>query len=246
VRLENKILGLFVLTLTSALAAPPTLQEAEQFYRSQEWERARVAYDTIYASRRPESSLPASFYYNYGTILMRAGQPGAAYIHLRKAESLAPFNADIRHNRRLSAEQVSPTARASMPYTWLAWWPAELRFLPWQVWLCGFLLTTAPALWLTIWRPKSVWRPVLLALSIPLLLIGMLAGWQARQHVAGALQTSTLRSGPGTTFPEISKLEAGSLVNKEETRDGWVKVRYRRNLQDIVGWIELPTILEIL
>jgi hypothetical protein len=183
---------------------------------------------------------PAEFFYNLGTLALQANSTGEAFALLSKASYLAPLSSDIRHNLRLAREKLSPTASQSRPASWIGWWPATLRALPWQFFLLVSLLALAPLQWFLADKKFSAqsWHGTAAAVS---LLFALIAGgnfWQNRTPMAGTLRAAKLLSGPATSFPEISNLEAGSLVNAEEERDGWHKVRFVGIAgETVVGWL---------
>jgi len=70
---------------------------------------------------------------------------------------------------------------------------------------------------------------------------------QMRVPVYGVMALAKVKSGPGTTFTDITTLEPGSLVNQEASRDGWLKIRFLKEEADVetVGWVEPGTVLEV-
>jgi uncharacterized protein YraI len=92
-------------------------------------------------------------------------------------------------------------------------------------------------------RLPKAWFAAGAALLIALSALGFA---QSYLPAFGLLKATKVRSGPGASFPEITSLEPGSLVNVDGNRDGWLKVRFTRGSSaEIVGWIEPTVALEV-
>jgi len=229
-------------------AAPPTSRadtasEAEKLYAEGQFEKSRQQFKTALAENPARG---AAFFYNYGTAALQAGATGEAFVALQRATLSAPFDSDIQNNFRRSATNLPATVKSVQPVSWLPWWPPTLRAITWKIWLLISFLFLAPFLWLS--RNKGevgmgAWGS--LAGAMLFLLITGLSAWQSRFLAGGIVTTTKVLSGPAPTYPGISSLEAGALVNVEEKREGWSKLRYRNaNLQETVGWVESPSVLE--
>jgi hypothetical protein len=224
------------------LAGQAELDQAEKLYQAGDWEKASQAYKTE-AAGEPER-LPAAFFYNYGTVLAKAGSFGPAYIALLRAAYLQPFDADTKFNLQQVEQRIPAAVRAIQPASWYSWWPASLRALPWQGWLIAALLFSGLALLRLPSRPA---RLGCTAVSCALLLTVGFSRWEARAHVYGVVALAKVKSGPAFTFSDITELEPGSLVSRETTRDGWIKIRFFRGdaVSETVGWVEPGKVLEV-
>jgi tetratricopeptide (TPR) repeat protein len=242
--LAGKLILVFAISLLIvpiASAAPsPLLSKAETAFGEGQWESAREIYRDMMQDR---PDLPSGFYYNYGTIALRAGSAGEAFVLLQKAALSDPLDRDVRANFQLARAQLPEKARSIQPATWVSWWPA--RGISWQAWLLAAMLTIGPFLWAKSRRRRSqAWQEVLAVAGLFLLIGGFLAVWQLRSPAAGLLTAAKVFSGPGPSFLEITSLEAGSLVNLEEAREGWTKIRFRAGQGPATaGWLETPALL---
>jgi hypothetical protein len=248
-KLKKFLLPVALLAFTAPLcrADEAALERAAKFAQAGEWDQARKSYQAELAAHPDPATLPPAFYYDYGTALARAGASGEAYVHLLRAAFASPFDGDARHNLHLVENQVPMAARAVQPATWMSWWPESFRVLPWKLWVALGLLATAAALALARLTDRSVTIGAAV-IGLALLLCGALTWAQARSPVFGVVALAKVKSGPGSTFSDITTLEAGSLVNQEAVRDGWLKIRFVRpdSVEERVGWVEPLTVLRIL
>lgn len=226
------------------LSAAEALDQAEKLYQSGEWEKSRQAYKALLATEN-SATLPAAFFYNLGTASGKSGAWGESYVALLRAAFDMPFDSDVRANLREVENSVPAAVRAVRPAEWYAWWPSQLRFWPWQAWAIAGLLASALMLILRRNSRSSAW--VACAMLSLFFLFGSALTWlQTHVAVAGALEIAKIKSGPGSTFSDITTLEPGSLVSKEATRGGWLKIRFLREGSEIVGWVEPKSMLEVI
>lgn len=231
---------------TAAPAPANSLDRAEQLARNGDWEKARQLYKEQLAAKDP-ASLPPSFFFNYGTILAKAGAPGEAYVALMRAAFAMPFDSDTKHNLRLAENQVPATVRAVEPASWYSWWPGSLRGIPWKLWVAIGLLASAAFLALARLLDRTVAASAGVV-ALALLAWGGLAWSQQRLPVYGVMALTKVKSGPANTFSDILQLEPGSLVNEEIEKDGWLKIRFQKSgsEEDSVGWVEPASVLRVL
>jgi Bacterial SH3 domain len=235
---------LLVLLPCIATADSANLEQAEKLFQSGEWDKARAAYAAELAASDPRA-LPAAFFYNYGTVLAKAGAAGEAYVSLLRAAFAQPFDGDTRVNLLL-AERATPAAALSVrPALWLPFWPASLRLWPLQLWLCAALALSAMALAV----PKGRLLQVRISLGILAAVLSLASGLvysQSYLPVSGLVKSAKVRSGPGNSFPEITTLDPGALVNVDGERDGWLKIRFARSESaETVGWLEPSVALPV-
>jgi hypothetical protein len=221
------------------------LQDALKLSAEKQWGKATELYRSL---NKKSDSLSPAFYFDYGTTALQAGLTGEANAMLWRAAFAAPFDNDIRGNLEITQEKLAPDVRAVRPATWFSWWPEGARTLPWQIpVLCGLLLL-GPVL-LSVGRKRRALSPAMLSLAglaSVALFVGGFSAWQTSTPAAGVVQSTSVNSGPGASYPQITSIQAGSLVNLEESRDGWSKIRYvDSRLQESVGWVESSTVLKL-
>ena len=219
------------------------MAEADKLYAEGQFEKARLAYA---ATLQETPDQPTSFFYNFGTIALQSGKMGEAYVLLKKAALASPFDSQIQNNLRQAQEKISPALKAIQPVSWFSWWPVNARAVAWPIWLIASLLLLLPASWALRGSDRlQAWEWSALALSGFCFFGTLASAWQDRMPAAGIIAEAKVLSGPEKTYPGISALEPGSLVNIEEVRGNWLKVRYfDANHQETVGWVESPTALK--
>lgn len=240
-KIAAKFLLVFCFCLNPCFAADSDPSKAEELYRSGEWSKASDAFKSIVEPLIQQNAAAPWLLFNYGTALFRAGSVPEAYSLLLKAHYLAPLDGDIRHNLKMVADKIPDQTKKILPSTWYSWWPDSIRPLPTEIWLSFFLLFTALFLWCAATGSKKIYS--FLAASALFGFICFFAYSQNTVPVAVVLKDGRLRSGPDPKFQEITSVVGGALVNLEETRDSWVKIRYSTEEKETVGWLEAPTVL---
>jgi hypothetical protein len=188
--------------------------------------------------------MPAAFYYNFGTASLRAGKAGPATVYLLKALADAPFDRDTNYNLGMAQSALSPNARATRPASWLSWWPTAWHFLPFEIFCIPFLISLGILFWSVAGAKVKKNLPVLATVTLLFLGFSGLGYLQTQATAAGVVNSAKVKSGPGSSFPEITALEAGSTVDVEEFREGWTKIRFSTATSaELVGWIEPGAIL---
>lgn len=215
--------------------------QADTTASAPDWEKSRAEYS---AKLKENPAQPAAFFYNYGTAAMQAAAPGEGFVALTKAFRMAPAESDIRTNLALARTKTSGIALQTQPATWISWWPADLRAIPTASLAIIGLLFLAPFLYASTRNRGDWWRWPAGSLAMIFLLTACLAAWDRREPEGGVLLLTKVLAGPAKSFPEIGSLEPGSLVNIEEERDGYYKIRYV-NAQPpaTVGWVEVGSVL---
>lgn len=229
-----------------AAKADTTASQAEELYRSGDWKKAAEAYKGLTEASLKEGKVSAPLLYNYGTALAKAGSIGEAYVVFWKAFYLAPLDGDIRFNLTLAETKLPEALKSVKPATWFSWWPKIAQPFSFKIWLCIALLFSAVLIWLLKVNAPSAPKMSCGAVLLIFLGLSLLSFYQNNEKAAGLMSTTKIRSGPNDSFPEITTLDTGSLVNLEEMRDGWYKIRFQSaQNQETVGWIPSATVLEI-
>ena len=218
------------------------LDDAEQSFRSGNHGAAQEKYLDIIQKNQNKNL--GFLLYNVGTVALSKGDAAIAYAYLTKARFADPFDSDILHNQQAAKMKLSGTAINAVPSSWISWWPENLRVLPINLFLTVALLLSS--LWLgTILLSRPQFQVVFASAFTLSLAILALQVYQIHTPLAGIVRASTLKSGPGTAFSDITKMEPGAIVSFEEARDGWAKLRFRLtgSTEEIVGWLELSSVL---
>lgn len=183
--------------------------------------------------------------FNLGVVSTKMNQFGEAFVYFTGALWANPFFHEAKEARNLAASKIPPSQLTTRPQTWFSWIGDDLRFYSWQPWF--FIALIFSAVFLRYAPKKGQWESWhwgTLGLFLVTFSMGSLLVLEARQDVAGILQNTKVLSGPDRTFPEITSLAPGALVNVEEKKSTWLKIRYQNTgKKEAVGWIESPTAL---
>jgi tetratricopeptide (TPR) repeat protein len=197
---------------------------ANELYAKGKFAEAAAAYDAILKTGAQSPAL----LFNHGNAEFKAGHLGQAIAAYRRAELLAPRDAELRANLAFVRNQVQG---------------ATLRESRWQNWAGTLTLNegavlTAVLFWLTFAlltvrqiRPALVPRFknatwILLALT---LFSGTVLGLQAANHFSAATavvmaDNVTARSGPFDDAQSAFTVRDGAELSVLDRRDGWVQV----------------------
>lgn len=241
--LRNLFLLWALLLPLKALADPSNLEQAEKHYQAGEWEKAHQLYKTELTS---SGEKPPSFFFNYGTVAAKAGFAGEGYVAILHAAFLSPLDGDIRFNLRQVEARVPAAALAVRPASWFSWWPRSLQIFPWKLW--AFLALTLSGGVLLLLRTSFRSLGLICSPISGLFFAAALFAWlQAGSPIVGSISPAIVKSGPGKSFSDITTLEPGALANKEEIREGWIKVRFQKMEanEDTVGWVEPGTVIDV-
>jgi hypothetical protein len=175
--------------------------------------------------------------YNIGNTMMRLGRTSEAIAHYRRAQWLAPGDADIQANLELAAEQLSaPVPKLPLTRSLTGWWTpgtwqSVFISLCWVTAGIGFGVTALPRL-----RPLAFWT---LPPAAVLLLISALGTWaslpsrfSSEAVVAGPQGITRFEPLPDAT--EQHSLPGGSVVRITGKTRNWVQVE----TDDARGWMK--------
>lgn len=196
----------------------------------------------------------ASYYYNVGTLHLHLSRLGPAVAYLEKARRMDPFDLDARRNlslARAQLEKVLGPDRVDPAGTWLTSLSDELApeqaralvgitalVLAW-IWILGFRRTRR--LGTTLGSAPSIGGIALLGSA---LFLFALTRWEVSSRPATFLEPAAVRSGPGPSFLELSKIDAGTKIrvigSQSVAGDTWWQVRYAAGS---VGWAQAKSLL---
>jgi len=258
------VIALFVANQTLLLAKPPvaateTMHTANQLYESGQYARAAQGYQQLADQGFADSAL----YYNLGNAYFKLGDYGRAILNYRRAEQLAPRDADIQTNLNLGRtqvvdqfeENVEETAAVNENFvsrlgkvtqTWLTL--NELAVITLGVW---FLFSVLVIVISNLTKGSSLRESlqyVLVATSL-VLTIGIISLGSRLyvEHsnpegviVAGEIAVT---SGPGSQYVTEFSLHSGTEVSLVEQRQNWVRLAVPDS--DLQGWVPVNAVAEI-
>lgn len=238
--LRTPLLGLFLLgwmAPASRLAASPAEEfvAANQLYEQQKYEEAATAYEKVLAA----GQVSAPLYFNLGNARFQAGHPGQALAAYRRAEALAPRDADLRANLQFVREKVhngNPPARAA--------WEQFVGRLTANEWA----VLTSLGLWtlflaLLGGQMKPALQKTLRNVAFGGLAAGVLFGTglalaarsQVSQQTAVVIQAEAVaRLGPFESSKSAFSAPDGLELPVLSRQNGWVQVT---DAKGQIGWI---------
>jgi tetratricopeptide (TPR) repeat protein len=212
---------------------------ANKFYAEGKFAAAANAYESILQGGAQSPAL----LFNCGNAEFKAGNLGKAIAAFRRAESLAPRDAEIRANLDFTRNQVQgSTVRDSR---WQNWFNA-LTLNEWT-------LLVAIAFWLTfILLAARQLRPALIPklktattfFALLTIFSGAILGVQAANHFSNATAVvisaeATARSGPFDEAQSAFTVHDGAELSILDRHDGWVQVA---DASGKSGWLPLKQV----
>lgn len=233
-----------VITLfTLSQSATDLYNSGNSFYEEGNYVQAIEAYESA-----AQQKAHAYLYYNLGNSYFKTGKMGKAILNYRKANFLAPRDADIAHNLAFARNyRIDKIRDVRNPI--ISFWSSIFHTLSMhetQVLTAIFFLTAAVLLsYYIIFRGKLVFY--LTVVSV-LLCIIFFVNWQVWNHelnqrnaVITTPEVSAL-SGPGEDYKEIVVIHDGSEVRIRELRGDYALIQLPGG---IGGWIPVDAIENI-
>jgi len=225
-----------------------------------EWNDAHLAYDSgkfddALHSLQDHPREEPNYYYNLGTVHFKLGHPGLAVAYLEKANRMRAHDTDIQNNlatARNELGRVIGEARLDTSSTWVESLAdrVPLDEVRGTLGLVAFVLTLVwtRKYWITRDIKKTLLQPAGILTLVALFITSALyfAQRSADSHPpAVALDSQTIRSGPGNTFIDLGHVEAGVKLRllgptALEGTETWRQVRFSG---DGIGWIPSSSLL---
>ncbi|HEX3628253.1 MAG TPA: SH3 domain-containing protein [Verrucomicrobiae bacterium] len=208
---------------------------ANQLYAAGKFSEAAGAYESILNS----GVISANLLFNAGNAQFKSGNPGRAIAAYRRAELLAPRDADIRANLDFARNQVQgPTWRQTWWQTWLASlslneWAAVAASAFWLAFLLFALLQLRPE-WKQVLRGPA--RGLVVAAIFFCACLAAAAATHFSNSVAVVvLPNAVTRSGPFDDAQNAFAVHDGAELAVLDQRNGWVQVS---DASGRTGWMK--------
>ena len=250
---------LFLGLASAAFADSPSQPKLQNWG---EWQEARSLYDAgkveqalqMFQSHPTED---ASYFYNLGTLFFQSGKAGQAVAYLEKANHIGAHDPDIQHNLRIARNELGRIIGVDNLDPASSWTEVISDRVPMDeirgtLGLLAFILTLVWAR--KYWKCKDLKQTFLepagfftvLAFGIT----GMLYGIELSSRStppAVLVDRQVVRSGPGDTYIEIGKLDAGvklrlmgPVAQSAKPNENWYQVRFT---SDGIGWVPASSLL---
>jgi cytochrome c-type biogenesis protein CcmH/NrfG len=252
------VVGLIVLTMIALFAAnqmlllaqsvpmaDETMATANQLYERGQFAQAAQAYEQLAEQGISDSAL----FYNLGNAYFKQEDYGRAIVNYRRAQQLAPRDADIRANLNLARIQTMDEFEVAeesgllnmLGQTARSWLSLnELAMATLGAWILFVLL----AILVSSARARSAWRRGLqygLVATAILLAVGVLAlgshMYVGHTQAAGVIVAAEVdvTSGPGAQYVTEFTLHGGAEVEVVESRGRWIRLALPGG--EMEGWV---------
>ncbi|MGA9779128.1 MAG: SH3 domain-containing protein [Limisphaerales bacterium] len=238
----HRFLGLFAFLCAANLFAADVASDftaANKLYAEGKFGPAAAVYEKTLQS----GAVSPALWFNYGNAEFKLGQLGRAIAAYRRAELLAPRDAEVRANLEFVRNQVAgPTLRQNRWADWLS----SLSLNEWTIlaavafWL-AFILLALRQVW-------PAWRPRLRGLTSGIVILTILScaglGAAATIHYSrpGAVviePEATARSGPFAEAQDAFKAQNGAELAVLDRRNDWVQVA---DGSGRIGWLPIKQV----
>ena len=235
----HRLLGLFLLAATTALAAPEgearferTFADAAKAYDENRLTDAIAGWQAL----ADEGQALPEVLFNLGNAYYRHGDLGAAILAYRRAQRLAPRDPDIRANLGFAAQSAGIELPVRKPLAALLLDFSRAEWLGFGA-VCFWLLAGALAVWIAWPRFRFVARPTaaVLAALLLLALAGLALHRDLEREPEGVVRLAGQKvlSSPLESATPLLAVPAGAIVRMRENRGTWVEV----DLGETRGWL---------
>ena len=254
------MIGLFAANQTLLLAKSPstgvsataadTMFTANQLYEQGQYAQAVQAYEQLIEQGYSDSAL----FYNLGNAYYKQGDYGGAVLNYRRAQRLAPRDADIQANLEMARSRAVDQFEVAENSGTLSLVGEAVR----DTFTHNQLAMTALGLWILFVillllfdsaKAGSGWRKGLkyaLAVTAVVLVVGILAlgayGYVDGAQSEGVIVASQVEvtSGPGKQYMTEFTLHSGTEVELVETRGSWIRLVAAGG--ELEGWVPVSAV----
>ena len=217
-------------------------EQANQFYRDGDFQKAAAMYEQI-VNNGYES---ASLYYDLGNAYFKLHNIPAAILNYERAKRLAPKDEDVSYNLRLCNLRVVDKIEAIPSLFFVEWWRGFMNSMSSDGWstLGIIMLWGAVASGATLLVSRSfVLRRMCFLLAGIFLLAALICfvGITQRSHLEQSeqqaivfLQSVSVKSAPDTQSTDLFVLHEGVKVELMDSVASWKKIRLADGK---IGWI---------
>jgi tetratricopeptide (TPR) repeat protein len=236
------VLCISAVSFSVAQEAAIQFDQANQFYRNGEYQRAVQMYGQVIQNGY-ESEL---LYYNIGNSYFKLQNVPAAILNFERAKRLAPNDDDINYNLRLANLRVIDKIEPIPRLFFINWWNSFIHLFSSDRWatmgIIGLWIAAVSSGLIFVVR-RSVFQRVSFLVSVVVLLISTLAfiGMYQRIHLeqneSTAIifsETVSVKSAPDAQSTDLFVLHEGVKVEFLDAVGEWRKIRLADGK---VGWL---------
>ncbi len=240
----------FVIEFSLANEVDNQMQQAGEFYRNGEFDKAINIYETLMTDGFQGTSL----YFNLANSYYRIGKLGYAVLNYERALKLNPSDEDVKHNLAFANLSTVDRIQPLPTFFLFEWWESLLASFSvngwtYAVFILYLLLLVVTVIYFfakTISQQKVILISGFATLVIFMLTISLLiVKINREQTVIGGVvieQSITVKTSPDPKSTDAFVIHEGLRVNLEDQLDDWLKIRLADGK---VGWVEKTTVLKI-
>jgi pentatricopeptide repeat protein len=237
---------IFVLLFTASSLGKDlnqSMQQAGEYYRSGEFDKAIKIYEEI----RNEGFQGTSLFFNLANSYYRIGKLGQAILNYERALKLSPTDEDVKHNLAFANLSTVDRIQPLPTFFLFEWWESILASLAVNGWtyLAYFFFIFLTALVVVYFFAKTIFQQKLILFSglgmltmflivISLLIVKLNKEENVIEGVVIELSL-TVKTSPDMKSTDAFVIHEGLKVNLEDKLDNWIKIRLADGK---VGWIE--------
>jgi tetratricopeptide (TPR) repeat protein len=217
-------------------------EQANQLYRSGEYEKATQAYEQVLSNGYEHAAL----YYNLGNSYFKQKNYPSAILNYERAKRLAPHDEELDHNIRLAnlhvVDKIEPVPQLFL----IEWWRASVNYLSTDGWaLVGIVLLWATVLFgsLLLLIRSDILRRLCLLLAVLLFIASVLSfvgviqrnALDAEEYAIVFSPSVSVKSAPDAQSTDLFVIHEGVKAQVLDTVGEWKKIKLADGK---VGWMQ--------
>ncbi|HEV8538843.1 MAG TPA: tetratricopeptide repeat protein [Bacteroidota bacterium] len=233
---------IFISRLALAQEASLQFEQANQLYRSADYQGAAKMYDLVVKNGYESAAL----YYNLGNAHFKLKDIPSAILNYERARRLAPHDDDVQYNLRLANLRVVDKIEPVPQIFFIEWWSSIMSSLSsggWAVLAIVSLWCTAVCGAITLLMRSPGAQKISLGICVASLLLcvlgftGTIRQYRHEQNDQTAIVFSPsipVKSSPDAQSTDLFVLHEGVKVDLLDTVGEWKKIRLADGK---MGWI---------
>lgn len=233
----------FINNLSLAKDVNSSMQQAGEYYRNAEFDKAINIYEQLIN----EGYKGISLYYNLANSYYRIGKLGYAILNYERALKISPADEDVKHNLAFANLSTVDRIQPLPTFFLFDWWERMLASFSVNGWTYAayFFYIVLLLLIILYFFAKTIFQQkliifsslgilIILAVTVSLLVVKIN---REQTLVNGVIveQSATVKTSPDPNSTDAFVIHEGLKVNLEDRLDQWIKIKLADGK---VGWVE--------
>ena len=210
------------------------INNAEENFKNGNFSGAAAIYESLINVERIKNSF---VYYNLSNAYFRNGNLGNAVLNIERAYRLSPRDADIKNNRAYLRSLAGKNEDLLKDFFTGTFSLNEL-----SVFCAVLIILILLHLSAKTFKENGIINKAAIFCAVLLIPSLFWASYKIKVEImtyeAAALNTLTVRSGPGVNNPEIFEIKEGRIVNIISENNNWSNVSIVSEGEKFTGWVE--------